>query len=148
MQTPSLKDVQAFLSSQEVIDAVAEIIVRTAHAESVAAHVSGYLLPAFAEFRPFYDEDERLTDPEDLYLSDDPADDWYAHCDELHRANGYDLEPGFCPVSMAQSARVSAETALVEMFTERFVGGRKIWNPSMRAELLAKLTRGVTAAAA
>ena len=147
MQDISIKDVQSFLTSQDVIDAVAEVIVRTAHAESVAAHVSSYILPAFAEFRPFYDEGERITDPEDLYLSDDPADDWYVHCDTLHRDNGYTVEPEFCPASMAASAKVDAESKLIALFTDRFVEGRKIWNADA-CELLGMLTRGVSAAAA
>ena len=112
-----------------------------AFAELEAERVAAYIAPVFAKFSFVSDALEGshpITDPEDLYLSDDEEQmgEYYAACDVAHRLNGFTGPEGWCPSGMAKTAVISSENDLVKAF-EKFTGftgyGRY---PKIRANVL------------
>jgi hypothetical protein len=56
-----------------------------------------------------------ITDPNMLYLGID--EDWaiyYAEMDKVHARLGYDVQPGYCPLMMAEHEVIKAKWSVVE----------------------------------
>ena len=143
----TVADVKKFHARADVRAAIASIKEARKHSERITAHVDSYLDPAFTAFAPFYTEPtkrrkggERITARKDLFMCGDvgseQCNEWFALCDELHRANGYtDLEPGQCPALIAQHDARKCEWALLSM-VEELTGANFNANLKLRAKVL------------
>jgi hypothetical protein len=95
-----------------------------AHAELKREQVDAYIRPVFDRFNFVIgpnmagsrrDAGERITDPRQLYLSEDEAQcaAFYAACDVAHREHGFTGEHGFCPALVAEALLIDAQNALL-----------------------------------
>jgi len=93
----------------------AAVLVSRAVAKKTRADVDAYTMPAFHGFG-FVDAEtgKPLKHWSDLYLSHQDATAFYAACDDLNRAHGYDLPAGYCPALVAEHAVIKAENALLK----------------------------------
>jgi hypothetical protein len=113
-------DIEVFFSNPVTHSLQAAVKDARVREHATREKVDAYKLAAFAAW-DFFDEDtgERISDPSDLYLTDDSDEteakcaDWYAHCDTLHAANGFEVQPGRCPALVAKSELIDAENALL-----------------------------------
>lgn len=113
-------DIEVFFSSPVRHGLQAAVSAARVQEQATREKVDAYKLAAFAAW-DFFDEDtgERISDPSDLYLTDDSDETeakcaaWYAHCDTLHAANGFEAQPGRCPALVAMSKLIDAENALL-----------------------------------
>ena len=139
----TVADVKKFHARADVRAAIASVKEARKHSERITAHVDSYLDPAFAAFAPFYKRrkgGERITARKDLFMCGDvgseQCNEWFALCDELHRANGYtDLEPGQCPALTAQHDARKCEWVLLSM-VEDLTGANFNANLELRAKVL------------
>ncbi len=103
---------------------VALVMVVREHAAAERAKVDAYIEPLLVSFDFKKDllDGSPITKSSDLYLSEDKEGcaAFYAACDEAHKANGYELEPGYCPALIAKHAVVDAENALLKVAAEHF----------------------------
>lgn len=145
LTVPALKK---FNRSREVRAAVAAVKSTRAEAARIKEHVESYIAPAFAAFAPFTREisardpkaGERIMEHKDLYLCGDTQDEqcarWFAECDRLHAANGYEgLKPGECPSLIADWKRSKAENALLALI-EAYLGTGPIYKMELRERAL------------
>ena len=154
---PALKLTLALVKSfdnDKRVKAVRKALIRAAHnAVEVRAKVDAYIAPVFAKFEFFNDLEARMgdvprvriTDPSKLYLSEDKEQcaRFYAACDAAHKANGYDLESGFCPALIAEHEIVRLENALLHLADSLLnTPFSKSWGDN-RDKALELLTKGV-----
>lgn len=115
----TIATVKRFHRSPATLRAIAAVKVARAEAARISAHVASYIEPAFLALEPFYSDDgEVIKQSDDLFMVDGCEERiaaWYALCDTLHAANGYKLEPGFCPALVAQNVARKAEQAVLDL---------------------------------
>jgi hypothetical protein len=106
----------------EFVELAATVIAKMAYSQVMREKVDAYIRPVFDRFtftvveRFQKTRGERITRPEDLYLSDDDAlcKEFYLACHEAHRENGHVMkEVGDCPALIAEWELCQAEYALL-----------------------------------
>lgn len=119
--TLTVAKLKAWNTSRETNKLRADLILAKARAQVTRERVNAYIAPVFARFAFYADRHperrkvERITDWEQIYLSKDDAQAaaFYAACDEEHKAHGWNIPAGNCPICMSESAEVDAENALL-----------------------------------
>lgn len=134
-------NVAAFLRwlDRESCRLVLTAVAAQAFAKVERERVNAYVLPFFATwgFRADKVGGERLTNPRDLYLSDDDdrASAYYAAVDALHREHGFTGPEGHCPALTAEYTQIVAENALIASMSA-FLGVEPPAMPEHRAQML------------
>jgi hypothetical protein len=115
----------ARLWAREHIGLAEAVCKAQAFAAVEAERVDKYINPIFAEFEFLTPEGKKITDRDDLYLSEDQAKvhEFWARCDLAHRANGFTGQLGVWPNRQADHLRNQGENALVKSFCD-FIGAR------------------------
>ena len=108
---------------------VERLIKAREHAKKERARVQAYILPIFNRYE-FYTADdmrgpgetrERITDENQLYLTDLDSDlykQYCAECARAHRENGFTGPEGNCPALMAEHEALKAGWALLASWLE------------------------------
>lgn len=127
MNKPQSADVarqaEAYHADPATAKKIVAVLTACAVEERTRDDVERYLHPLLvdrfhftvdAERHP--DAGKRITDRDQLYLSDDEAlySDYLKAAHELHRAHGYDVKEGHCPHLIAQDERRQAEQELMQ----------------------------------
>lgn len=138
MKTPTLTEFKAWAKVNKPL--ALKLAKAMAVAELTRAQVDAYIQPIFEKYQFKVDADVAkgcgdygtpLKSPKDLYLTDDPRlSEYYAECDDAHRAHGYELPAGYCPALVAETNQTKAEhdlivsgAALMGIDTDRVIYG-------------------------
>lgn len=132
------------------------LLAAMARARVTRARVDAYIAPVFAGFTfPTSAETreaggpEFVTKPEELYLCEDDSlcRDYFAACDVAHAANGYTMQPGFCPALTAAHDVIKLENAFIdEAAALTGVGRDQLWKAENRRAWLDILLKACVSA--
>ncbi len=118
-RTPTIGEFKAF--AKDVEPAARAVLLALAHAQLERTRVDAYILPIFQSFGFKYagrwDKAGPIEKPEHLYLCDDDEAlaDYYAECDQAHRAHGFTGPAGHCPALTAETLVTQTENALIDL---------------------------------
>lgn len=128
--------------AREHRDMALTVVKARAFAEVERERVNAYVVPIFQRYGftddMFDDRPKRvLTDPKDLYLSEDEerCKEFYAECDRAHREHGYKGEAGTCPALVAEDILVKCENLLLAELGE-FIGVDGFYTLELRRKAL------------
>lgn len=136
----TIADLKAFYTRADVRVATAALRLAMKEAPVVRAKVNAYIVPLLAVHNIRRPTGEAIVDPGKVYLCKDEAAcaAYFAACDVAHKQHGYDLEPGYCPASIAEYAVTQAENALLKLAAGLYEGFARVYG-KQRDELLALL---------
>lgn len=137
----SIQSVKAFYRHNGPL--IALVLAAREAASVLHEQVDAYTIPLLATFDLKDDKGKTITDPTDLYLCDDDTGctAFYAACDQAHKENGFELEPGYCPALVVKHEVVSVERALLKAAGDHYgINFAGIHNLKLRTEALDLLT--------
>lgn len=122
--TPELQDAVKTLILAQAYRQTVEPVV-TAYQTAILTRHGFHIAPEWLE-RRHAAEDRIITNPRDAYLlSDEDSAVIYAEYDQAAIAAGFtDLEPGYCPLLVAENLERQAENAVIE--AAEYVAGLKL----------------------
>lgn len=134
---PTLQQFQKFCKDHANL--AHAVVTATAFAQCERERVDAYVLPIFQRYG-FKDESGKpIKSPKQLYLCRNELDvaDYFADCDEAHRAHGFKGPQGHCPALVAEELRRIAESALIDAGC-RFlqIEQLEIYDMELRAKML------------
>lgn len=148
----TIATVRAFYRDDEALLAIGAVLAARLLASEAREAVDAYIEPLLADFDFRVDNEcdrgsprdgTPITKSSDLLLTDQDCAAYYAACDAAHAEHGHDLEPGYCPALIAESAVIDAENALIKLASDRYgVDFTRLYKLESRAALLKLLTEG------
>jgi hypothetical protein len=138
-QSKEIMNRTAVKPSKEIIQAAKNVLKARALVESLRPKIQAIQTELLTKLDARDEDGEPVTLSNKYCMTDAYADQYYPMLNAAYRAAGFDLEPDFCPLLMAENEVITL-TAVMNKLAETLVTGFQVDSSKLYGEARKKLT--------